>query len=119
MSDYSDVSLIEKKLRDASSRIFTMSGNVGQARQVREYDSDRRKNLLAKYARASLKAGESAAGSEAIARSDPGYRAEFEALAAQREAAERLIATWEAMHVIYEAHRSMLSMKKEEMKVLE
>src|SRR5215472_10187924 len=119
MSDFSEIGVIQKKLMDATNRIYSMSGSVGQARQVREYDSDRRKNLLAKHSRASINAGESAAASEAIARANPAYLAEFNALAAQRESAERLIANWEAMHVLYEAARSMLSMKKEELKTIE
>ena len=108
----SEISQIEEKLRDATRRIHVLAPLVGAAKQVREYDSDRRKNLLATYALPHLKAGASAAAAEQDARANAVYQSDLEALGEQREASEKTIAEWEAAFCKYEAARSLLSAAK-------
>jgi hypothetical protein len=119
MSDQGEIFKIEKRLKSCTVRMLAMAQEVGAAKQVREYDSERRKNLLAKHVLPHIKAGESAAAAETLGRSDPSYKAEFEALEAQRGASETVIATWEATNAEHDALRSLLSMAKESFRVME
>jgi|SRR5215471_4369820 len=119
MSDNGEIFQIEKRMKTSTSILIKLAAQVGAAKQVREYDSDRRKNLLAKHMVPYLKAGHSAAASETMARADARYETEFEAMAGQRETADICIATWEAEHAKLDALRSLLSMQKETMKTLE
>ena len=117
MSDFEDIRKLQKRLEEARNSLHRIAPLVGVAKQVREYDSDRRKNLLAKHSLSALKEGNSVAAAELEARADPIYRNEFEALAAQREASEQRIAEWDAAFASYEAARSILSVWKETVKL--
>lgn len=119
MNDHSDIMLIEKRLENAIREIRNMTALVGHAKQVRDYDSDRRKTLLAKCMLPYLKGGASAAAAEVDGRADPMYQAELDSLAQQREDAERAIAKWDAAFCTYEAARSLLSMAKETIRTIE
>jgi hypothetical protein len=119
MNDNREIAQVEERLRTCSKRLHVLAPQVGAAKQIRQYDTDRRKNALSKYVVKSLKAGESATAAEAIGRADLGYQAELEALSVQYEGAERTIAEWDAEQASFEAARSLLSMAKESMKVLE
>jgi len=119
MSDYSEKVEVEKRLRNSIRQIHNLTVHVGHAKQVREYDTDRRKNLLAKYVVPLLKAGERSTASEMHARANPAYQSELEALATQYEASEKTIAEWSSAMATYEAARSLLSMAKETLKTIE
>jgi hypothetical protein len=119
MNDHSEIMLIQKRLADAQRAIKNLTALVGHAKQVRDYDSDRRKTLLAKCMLPYLKAGASAAAAEVDGRADPAYNAALDALAAQREASEKTIAEWDAAFCTYEAARSLLSMAKETIRTIE
>ena len=112
LESHDEILEIQRRLKNTIRRIHQLAPMVGMAKQVREYDSDRRKNLLARYVTAALKAGEGVSAAEAAGRADPSYQAELEGLAAQRAAAERTIAEWEASFATYEAARSLHSMAK-------
>lgn len=116
MGDFHDVASIEKRLRTAAKRLHELAPMVGVARQVRAYDSDRRKNLLAKYMVPALKAGESATAAEAHARADAGYQAELQKLSEQLQDAEQTLSANEAENASWESARSLLSFQKETMK---
>jgi hypothetical protein len=119
MSDHSEIIDIEKRLRNAIRKIHGLTALVGHAKQIRDYDSDRRKTLLAKHMLPFLKDGASAAAAEVGGRADSAYSAALDALAAQREAAEKTIAEWDASFCTYEAARSLLSMAKTTLSTLE
>ncbi len=119
MNDSRDISEVEQRLRSCSKRLHQLAPQVGAAKQIRQYDTDRRKNLLAKYVVRALKEGHSATAAEAYGRSDEGYQVALEAIGAQYEHAEKVIAEWDSEFASFEAARSLLSMAKESMKVLE
>ncbi len=119
MTDNHDISEVEQRLRSCSKRLHALSASVGASKQVRQYDTDRRKNLLAKYVVRALKEGHSATAAEAYGRSDLSYQTELEALSKQYEGAERTIAEWDSEFASFEAARSLLSMAKTSMQVLE
>ncbi len=117
--DQSEISTIEQRLKSSTKRLHALSAQVGAAKQVRNYDADRRKNLLAKYVVRYLEAGESATAAEQYARADGAYQSELEFLAKGHESAEQTIAEWDAEFASFEAARSLLSMQKETMRTLE
>ena len=119
MNDNRDIAEVEQRLKSCSLNLHRLAPQVGAAKQIRQYDTDRRKNLLAKYVVRSLKAGESATAAEAYGRADGAYQAELEALSKQYEGAERTIAEWDSEQASFEAARSLLSMAKETLKTLE
>lgn len=112
MSDHSEVQRVSERMKSSTRKLHDLAARVGSAKQIREYDGDRRKNLLAKYVAKSLKAGESATASETIGRANPSYQEELEGLADQFQAAETVIATWIAEQASFEAARSLLSFQK-------
>ena len=76
-----DILELEQRMTAAVDEIHRRSSAVAMARQVKEYASDMRKNLLATYSAPLLKDNSSAAA-ETLARSNPQFQDE---LAAQME----------------------------------
>ncbi len=119
MTDTHDISAVETRLKDATRRLHQLAPMVGSAKQIRNYDGDRKKNLLAKYVVRALKEGHSATAAEAYGRSDEAYQTELAVMSREYEASEKTLAEWEAEQCSFEAARSLLSMMKESLKVLE
>lgn len=118
MSDYSESEQVAKRMKDSTRKLHQLAVQVGSAKQVREYDSDRRKNLLAKYVVKALKDGQSATAAETIGRSDPTYQEELRALSSQFQDAETVIAQFQAEQASFDAARSLLSFSKENLRQL-
>lgn len=112
-ADFTDSTEVATRLKLATQRLHELAPHVGVAKQVREFDGDRRKNLLAKYAVKHLKNGESASASDAYARADASYVEELNKLAEQYRDAEHTLARWTAEQCSYEAARSLLSFSKQ------
>ncbi len=113
-ADYSTVDSIGRRLVEASDTLREMTGRVAKARQVREYDSDRRKRALSCAVKDFLGTGaKSIAEAEHKARSSESYGAAMENLRSQLENAERVIADWDAAKVAWESARSLLSIQKQ------
>ena len=117
--DHTETERIAERMKSSTRKLHALTAQVGGAKQIREYDSDRRKNLLAKYVMISLKEGFSATASETIGRANPAYQAELENLGDQLQAAEMTIAQWTAEQSSFEAARSLLSFSKETMRNLD
>jgi hypothetical protein len=118
-ADHSEVELIQKRLESAIRDIRRLATLTGHAKQVREFNSDQRKNLLARYMLPYLKGGASAASAEVDGRADPGFVTEFNQLGETYAAAETTIAQWTAAFATYEASRSLLSLAKETIRTIE
>lgn len=119
MADHSETEKISERMKSSTRKLHELAAHVGSARQVREYDSDRRKNLLAKYVLKALKDGMSATAAETTGRADPAYQEELERLADQLQASETVIASWMAEQASFDAARSLLSFSKETMRNLD
>jgi hypothetical protein len=115
--DAHDILNLEKRLADAVADISKRVDAVATARQVKEYDSDRRKQLLARYTAPHLLGDKSATAADALARADERYGAELDTLADNYRRAEKHIAEWDAAHCRMEAARSALSLAKEQIKL--
>ncbi len=118
MTDNHDISAVETRLKDATRRLHQLAPQVGAAKQVKEFSSDQRKNLLARYMLPAIKNGESAASAEVYARSNEAYRAEMEELKTSLASSEVVLAQWTAENCSFEAARSLLSFLKEQFKAM-
>lgn len=112
IADYTDGINAEKSLRAANNKLHELAPQVALARQVKEFSSDRRKELLARFTKAYLADG-SVAQAEVSARADHGYEAGLSELEKQYQAAEHTIAKWQATQATFEAARSLISLNKE------
>lgn len=110
--DAHDVIELEQKLVLAVRGLEGMTDIVGVSRQVKEYNSDQRKNLLARYKIKYRKDCESDSGQETLARADDQYQTELNQLADQYGNAEKHIAKWDAMHARLDALRTAISLAK-------
>ena len=110
--DYHEVIAIEKRMKDAARKLHSMAGEVGMAITIIDYDSDRRKNLLARYAVKHIKAGESATAADALARSDAAYKTELNELASTYEQAQATRKQWDAEYCSWDTARSLLARQR-------
>ena len=113
--DFTDLVGIEKQLRKATNALHDMAENVAKARQVKEFASERRKNLLARFM-APMMSDRSAATAEAVGRANPDYMLQLKGLENQYLDAERALAKWDATKATFEAARSLLSLGKEQIR---
>lgn len=112
MNDHTESLEIAGRLRESVQSLHNLADKAGEARQVREFSSDRRKNLLAKFMYPFLRNGDSAAKAECAARTQEGFLSEMKQLEDQHLEAEKILAKVDAEKCRYEAARSLLSFSK-------
>jgi hypothetical protein len=105
-------------MKSAAHNLHGMAEESGMARTIVEYDSDRRKNCLARHALKHIKAGESAAAADTLARSDPAYDAELQGFFDQFSQAQATLKKEEAEKCSWETARSLLARMRETIKTL-
>ena len=113
--DGNDLIAIEKRMEDARIYLRNHATEYGNAKQVREFSGDRRKQLLARQMRPFLTVGDSNPVAETKARAGDAYAVELDKLAEQLAAAETAIAVYDAAEVSFKAAQSLLSMAKAQM----
>lgn len=118
LADHSDSQRIAERMKDSTRKLHELAAQVGRAKQIREYDSDRRKSILSIEVVKALKDGESATAAEHIGRASQAYQTKLTALAEQYEEAEIIIAKWVAEQASFDAARSLLSFSKATMSEL-
>lgn len=111
-ADYSTIEAISERLIEASNALGNMAERVAKARQVKEYDSDRRKRALSCVVASRLSTGESATAAEHQARATEAYAEMMKSHAEQLTNAEQVCAEWEAAKIKWETARSLLSVQK-------
>lgn len=111
-ADYSTIEQISERLVEASSALGLMAERVAKAKQVKEYDSDRRKRALSVVVASRLSFGESATAAEHQARATEAYAEMMKTHAEQLASAETVIAEWDALKIKWETARSLLSVQK-------
>lgn len=117
LADWSDCAAIQKRMVESVEEMQRIAPEVGMAKHVLEYDSDRRKQALSRAMRAALAGGESAAKAEAEARASDGYAKELSQLGVEHKMAEQTVMEWEASKLLWETSRSLLSMQRELAKI--
>lgn len=118
VSDWSEIASLQARMAETVTAMAQMAADVGMARHVTNYDSDRRKRALSRAMAAALAGGESAAKAEAEARASESYGKELAQLGKEDAAAEQTIMEWDALKIVWESCRSLLSLQKETAKHL-
>lgn len=113
MIDDDEIKEIQSRMADCIARMRTMAPLVGAARQIKEFSSDQRKNILAAEQIRFITRGESVSAAENLARSSPAYLEKFKALERNYAEACGNLAEWEAVFARFEACRSMLAMARQ------
>ncbi len=116
--DHSDIYKVEKRMKEAAKKLHSMAGEMGMAVTIIDLDSDRRKALLSRFAAEHLKAGESASAADTLARADPAYDKEFQALFGQYQDAQTTKHEYEIEKISWETARSLLARQRETLKTL-
>lgn len=109
--DIHDVTKITYELESARDELAGMVDDVGKAKQVKEWDSERRKAALAKYV-SPLLASSSVSAAEHTARASEGYIEAMRVLQRDLYDAERTLAQYEAIKCKWESARSILGMQR-------
>ncbi len=117
IADWSDTAALQQRMIESVQEMERIAPEVGMAKHVLEYDSDRRKQALARAMRAALAGGESAAKAEAEARASDGYAKELSQLGVEQKMAEQTLKEWEVLKIKWETARSLLSMQREMAKI--
>lgn len=113
-ADAQDLYRLSRNLENIALQIEALGPSLADARTVREYDSDRKRNLLAEFT-GPLLATNSATAAESIARANPEYQRRFEDLRQQLLTAHTVIARESGLQARFEAARSVLSVTKAQM----
>jgi hypothetical protein len=116
LADWSDVSELQARMIEAMRAMSNLGNEVGVARTIREYNSDRRKQALARAMRPALAGGESAAKAEMEARASEEYAKELTALERQLTAAEQTLTLYENHKLAWSTAQSLLAMQREGIK---
>jgi hypothetical protein len=116
--DYSEIIAIEKRMKTAAQKRHKMAAEVGMAIALKDFIKERKESLLARYAVVHIKADESSAAADTLAKSDPDYIRELNALADVYAQARTVIKEDEAEICSWETARSLLARQRETLNTL-
>lgn len=115
-ADVHDLYKLTRELESLARQLEAIAPELAKAKTVRDFDGDRRKNLLAEYV-TPLLVGNSATAAESTARSNPEYQKRFKELSVDLMAAYAAIAKESGLQARFEACRSILSCQKAAMQL--
>jgi predicted ArsR family transcriptional regulator len=113
--DHLDAEKIALRMADCTKKLQDSAVDVGNAMVIREFASERRKNLVAQYCDALAPVSKA----EMSARKNPEYLRKLDELMEESRAAEITISKNKANQASFEAARSMLSFNRESLRQLE
>jgi len=109
--DYGDIASFQRQMMEASDELSSMTEEVAKAKQIKEWDSERRRAALSVQV-APLLIGNAVSASEHIARASSPYHSAMRELQLDLFSAEKTLARYEAVKCKWESARSILSMAK-------
>lgn len=109
--DVHDVEKIVSQLEASRDELAGMVDVVGKAKQIKEWDSERRRAALSKHV-APLLATNGVSAAEHIARASAEYVNAMRLLQTDLYGAEKTLAQYEAIKCKWESARSILSMQR-------
>lgn len=115
-ADAQDLYRLSRNLENVALQLEQIAPELAKARTIRDFDGDRRRNLLAEYV-APLLADHSATAAETLARTNPDFLLKFKALSQDLMGAHSMIAKEGAIQAKFEAARSCLSVAKASLSV--
>jgi hypothetical protein len=113
MVDHSEIKRYQKRMMDACKNLHSMAVPMGNARQLIDFDSDKRKSILAKYMVPFLKTGDSAKAAEAAARASGSYLSEVEDWNKKIEDAYVVRFKWDCENMSFACAQSLLAVERE------
>lgn len=112
MTDSDTIKKAEAQLQKCAKMLEAMSNDVGDAKTVKEFTSDRLKRALSVTVAEFLEAGDSAAAAEHKSRASKPYGSALHDLGEQYRSAMRVIEKHDATKSLFESARSILSTEK-------
>src|ERR1051326_3680839 len=110
-TDAHDLYKLSRDLERLALSIEEIGPELAKAKAIRDFDGDRRKNLLAEFV-SPLLYNHSATAAESVARANPEFQTRFKTLSADLMAAYVTIAKESGLQARFEAARSILSVTK-------
>ena len=107
-TDSAELAAIEQRLNAAAQKLAKLVPKVGQAKQIREFNSDQRKSALARAVTAFRGECKSASDAEFKARASFAYEQEMQRLAHDLQTAESVLASRDAIKCEWESAQSLL-----------
>lgn len=117
-ADHSTVTQAQIQLQRTAKALEGMAIELALAKQVKEYDGNRQKRILAIAMKIYLDQGESAAAAECKGRAGDYYFNAMTELAGEYKSALEVIEKYEAQRVLWESARSLLSVEKAKINLL-
>ena len=112
IADYPQLAEIQKAMSEAIARLESLKNQVGMARQIVEFSSDRCKSALSAVVVVYLEQDMSATAAEHHARASEQYKSEMKKIMRETANAEMVMKSWELAKIQFEASRSLLSAEK-------
>ena len=114
-ADYSTVEELQRRMVEQCDTLDSLVESVAKARQILNYETDRKKNALA--AAVSYECSQdktlSVSMAEHRARCNRNYEATMRTLTKESLDAETIVAQWEVAKLRWETGRSLLSIQKQ------
>ena len=111
-ADAHDLYKLTRELENIGKQIEQIGPELAKAKTIRDYDSDRRRNLLAEFASKLHPGSISATAAESVARANPEYVKRFKELSQDLMGAYATISREGGLQARFEAARSILSVTK-------
>jgi hypothetical protein len=112
IADFPQLAETQKAMADAISKLEGLKAQVGLARQIVEFSTDRCKSALSAVVVGFLKLDMSAAAAEHHARASEQYKSAMKKIMTDTAHAETVLKTWELAKIQFEAARSLMSAEK-------
>lgn len=113
LADWGDVEALQRKMAAMAEEMAVLAPEVGRAKNVLSFNSDRCKQALARAMRAPLAGGDSAAKAEMEARASEPYAKELSQLSLEHKNAEEILMAWESSKLVWSTCQSLLAMQRE------
>lgn len=117
-TDHDTIQKTQAQMNRCAMDLAKLANDVGDAKQVREFSSDRLKRAFSVSVAEFLEAGDSGVAAEHKARAGKAYGAALHDLGEQYKTAMRVIEKYEALKVMFESARSILSTEKAKLGLL-
>lgn len=111
-ADITNVSELAHDLEHQADHLQKMVEHIAKARQVKEWDSERRKACLSKAVAIALPESKGVAAAEHVARASAGYVEAMRLLQRDLYEAEKVLLDYETTKIKWETARSLLSVHK-------
>lgn len=118
MTDQETIAKAQIQMQRCVKKLEAMSNDVGDAKTVKEFSSDRLKRAFSVTVAEFLDAGDSGVAAEHKARASKPYGAALHDLGEQYKTALRVIEQHEALKTMFESSRSILSTEKAKLGLL-